>query len=602
MSDSAQIYMENVFHITGYLHRLLFLMKELDFKENQINKLIQEKEEIYLANLNHLSRNQIDRQGTYLTGQSSLQNEEILPEFEKQNCETECDQLNGRSNQGDVNPSGDREVPIKEEEHSDGEDPSGSGAPLADVDPPRDSNPTVEEPSNNCQPNDPTDAGSESSLKGTSQKAAQREGNSHHPRSHRKKTAARIKTGSRGNPQDVPTDGLHLEGKTNRAGRTPVEGKGIKQEIPTDDEQKGEAEKEEDNIPNNVANHHTNPNDTPCEEPASPAPKRGTHLPPPQTYKKRNSNQHIPSANTDDQEKSPVCKPIQIYTEEQLENLLNEIISDREQCIALLKEKICINNQISYLIKTDFDRVKSQHDKLFVEMEMNGESPPYLHNTSRNRNGPSEWNNQDNVHQRSGFPHDQLASHVHGNDIHGSGAHGSGMHAKANRNRNTHQFNPYDMEKTKDDDADSSSIKAFGRKHSQKYDEDYTPYTVGKNKKMRKSKKSRGGENAADKANAATKLKTLPDKGASGVGANVSGISEPAVQSVGQGAGQNASESGSNQMRIRLLSVKTLSQEEAPLAVQTDKPDDAPSEAVAPAGVEVDPRLSTSEAKADVGK
>ncbi|ANQ06978.1 Uncharacterized protein PCOAH_00015260 [Plasmodium coatneyi] len=533
MSDSAQIYMENVLHITGYLHRLLFLMKELDFKEHKINKQIQEKEEIYLENLNYLSKNRIDRQGTYLTGQSSMQNEDLLLEFENENCEAECVQLNGGGDENDVDPWGSRQVRIKEEQ-SGGEDPAGGGDPTGCIDP------TVEE-------------------------AVQREDNSHHPTSDREKS-------------DAPGGELPMEGKTNSGHSTPVEPKGVKQEVPTDDEKKGEAEKEEDRAAHNIAELNAYPNAHPCGEPANPALHNG-----------------------DDEGKNQVCRPIQRYTEEELEDLLNEIISDREQCIALLKEKICINNQISYLIKTDFDRVKSQHDKLFVEMEMNGESPPYMHNTSRNRNAPTEWDHQDNLHERSTFQHDQFVNHTHGNDIPGNATHGSGSHVRSNHNRNTHQFDSYDMEKTKEDDADSSSIKAFGRKHSQMYDEDYNPYTVGKNKKTKKSKKSRGGENAT--ANTSTKLKTAPDKEASGISGGVHSVSESVLQSVNQSGGKNASQSGTNKMRIRLLSMKIPPQEgAAPLAAQTDQADGTPPEGMRTAGVEEATHLSTSEGKADVAK
>ncbi|KJP86196.1 hypothetical protein AK88_04167 [Plasmodium fragile] len=530
MSDSAQIYMENVLHITGYLHRLLFLMKELDFKEHKINKLIQQKEEIYLAHLNHWSKNKIDRQGTYLTGQSSMQNDDRLLEFENRNCETEGVDLPGK-----------RHVRIKEEEHSGGEEPTAGADPAA------------EETPHDCHRNEPTDAASESSLKSTSHKAAK------HSTSHRRKKA----------------DALQ--------GDPPGERKGVKREVQTDDEQKGEAQNVSD------MNNH------PCGEPTRPPVKDEADLAlhngedPPNThpYKKKNSNQYMPSANTDDEGKSQVCTSTQMYTEEECEHLLNEIISDREQCIALLKEKICINNQIAYLIKTDFDRVKSQHDKLFVEMEMNGESPPYLHDTSRNRSAPYDWNDhQDNVNERSGFSHEQLLTHGHGNDMHGNATHANGSHVRTNQSRSTHQLDSCDMNNTKEDDADSSSIKAFGRKHSHRYDEDYNPYTVGKNKKTKKAKKSRGGENTT--TNTSTKLKVATDKGASGVEGGGSAGSEGVVQ--------NSSQTGSSKMRIRLLSVKNLPQE------VTNQADGTPSEKVACTAVEEAPHMSTSEAKADLAK
>ncbi|EDL42982.1 hypothetical protein, conserved [Plasmodium vivax] len=602
MSDAAQIYMENVLHITGYLHRLLFLMKELDFKEYEINKLIREKEEIYLENLNYLSRNRIDRQGsTYLTGQSSLQNEELLPELENQGGGAECAQLSGRGAQGG----------LKEEDPAGGDSPMGGTNPVGDnnpvggTNPMGGNNPTVEDPPRDCHRNDPADSASEASLKSTSRKAAQLEGSSLHATSDRKKAAGHAKGGTKGTPRDAPRGGLHLEGKTHSGGRPPVERKGVKREVPTDDEQRGGAPSEADrgadqeaqeahpdgNPDGSVTAHptaHPNGNVTtpPCEDPTLKrevelAAPNGDDLPTAQTSKKKNSGQHMPSANTDDEVKSQVCRPIQIYTEEELENLLNEIISDREQCIALLKEKICINNQIAHLIKTDFDRVKSQHDKLFVEMEMNGESPPYMHTTSRSRNAPPEWDHQGHAHERSGFPHDPHGSGAHGGDIHGREAHGSGAHSRANHNRSAHQYDPYEMEKTKEDDADSASIKAFGRKHSQKYDEDYNPYTVGKNKKAKKPKKSRGGENATNKLKAST------------LGG---GLNESATQNAGQNAGQNVAQGGSSQMRIRLLSVKNPSQEEAPLAAQTDQADGPP-----PREDEAS-LLATSEGRADVAK
>ncbi|CAA9987068.1 conserved Plasmodium protein, unknown function [Plasmodium knowlesi strain H] len=554
MSDSAQVYMENVLHITGYLHRLLFLMKELDFKEHKINKLIQEKEEIYLENLNYLSKNKIDRQGTYLTGQSSMQNEDLPLEFENQNCEAECAQLSGGCDENDMDPSEAHPVRIKEEEHSEGE------GKIRAVDP------TMERSSHDCQRNDPMDS-------------AQREGNSDHL-SYDKETP------------DEQSGDLPLEAKTHNADIRPVVRKGVKREVPTDDEKKGKASNEEDRVVHNVENLNGNS----CGGAIKTTLKSEDDPITTQIYKKKKITQDMAYANTDDEAKNQVCRPIQRYTEEELENLLDEIINDREQCMALLKEKICINNQISYLIKTDFDRVKRQHDKLFVEMEMNGESPPYLQNTSRNRNAPSEWDQQDNAHERSAFTHDQFLNHTHGNDIHNNAANASSSHVRTNHNRSTHQFDAYDMDKTKDDDADSSSIKAFGRKNYQMNDEDYNPYTVGKNKKTKKSKKSRGGENAT--ANTSNKLKLAPDKDVSLVADHVNGIRESAVQ----GGGKNTSKNGNSKMRIRLFSVKKHPQEEAPLVSQTGQADGTPPEDLVPAGVEETPHLSTSEGKADVAK
>ncbi|ETW36369.1 hypothetical protein PFTANZ_02921 [Plasmodium falciparum Tanzania (2000708)] len=60
MSDSAQVFMDNVYHLTGYLHRLLFLMKELDKKEHKINIGIERKEEVYLEKLYYAHKNKLE--------------------------------------------------------------------------------------------------------------------------------------------------------------------------------------------------------------------------------------------------------------------------------------------------------------------------------------------------------------------------------------------------------------------------------------------------------------------------------------------------------------------------------------------------------------
>ncbi|MBZ2160273.1 hypothetical protein K1I93_09480, partial [Streptococcus australis] len=70
---------------------------------------------------------------------------------------------------------------------------------------------------------------------------------------------------------------------------------------------------------------------------------------------------------------------------EEMNEYVNEIINDREQCMALLREKICINNQIAYMIKHDYEKLKKQYDKLYTEMEMNGEVLPHMFNSSKNK-------------------------------------------------------------------------------------------------------------------------------------------------------------------------------------------------------------------------
>ncbi|SBT33146.1 conserved Plasmodium protein, unknown function [Plasmodium ovale wallikeri] len=472
MSDSAHVFMENIYHLTGYLHRLLFLMKELDIKEHTINENIKEKEEIYLNNLDHIHKSKTEKQQRSNNDESNMEIEslnegsyknnphEVIQGEEEKKEETQL--YRWLNNEGTISNNGEKRTDnpiststsnefVKKERKGDGILKNFEGDILSHITK-QDTKVEItdEEVKEKCR-DDHECKGRRFSRDDRQEK---RQKSQKRQKLQQSEYAKNIE-----NEQNVneSMDRGELEKKRKRERR---ENSGEGGQYPHDDFINNASNYDfmEDHGENHTCTYNINSGDE-------------------ETYTE-NKNQ------------------VTIFNEDELDVYLSEIINEREQCMALLREKICINSQISHMIRNYYEKLKKQYDKLYTEMEMNGESPPYMHNISRNRNIPhSEVDDYGTgVAATSSVGNATIAGMT---SIGGSGGNNGNYGSVGSvKNRNSHtggtyQYDLYELDRSKEDDNDNIGGRSQARKHSVKYDEEYNPYNVEKNKRTKKSKRSK---------------------------------------------------------------------------------------------------------------
>ncbi|CRG97187.1 conserved Plasmodium protein, unknown function [Plasmodium gallinaceum] len=486
MSDPVQVFMENVCHLTGYLHRLLFLMKELDKKEHNINKMIEKKEEIYLEKLNDIHKNKSEKHlkynndDSYIESNSESNNkysvknniiEDMLEkkgnnehiEYEnikekkdeenifnsmknndnfiekKEKLKIECENININDNSQNS-----FSVLLKENKQKENIDVHSS-----------DYNNNSESIKNKILDKEQRNDGSNNNKKIKIKLDTKNEYNNEDKNEENKyDTSYNGENEKRENSSDIINKD-NYENKKKREKRQNVlnennsEDKLIKKIKILDD----------------TANNEFNNEKKESDEKTRSSQNKDCEL----SCKKLEKTNNI---NSNDDHQIENESDSNNYNEEELNNYLNEIMNDREQCMALLREKICINNQISYMIKHDYEKLKKQYDKLYTEMEMSGESPPYLYNTHRNKNIPSELED---------------------------------YNIKNKYNYSNYHYDVYNIDKQKIEENENFLTKSLNRKNLNKYSEyNIYPDKIKKSKKIKKNKIENGTSSKS--------LKNLIDK------------------------------------------------------------------------------------------
>ncbi|SCM02352.1 conserved Plasmodium protein, unknown function [Plasmodium chabaudi adami] len=389
MPDSAHVFMENVFHLTGYLHRLLFLMKELDIKEHEISKTIEEKEELYLENLNYIHKQTIKKQSMH--SQNDIPNEYL-----------------------DKNDHSINHQLVDENGH--------------------------EISNNNTNIHMDTFSKREENIK------------------------LEISPDDNKINDDLETEYMNNEN--------------LKKYIKTKKDAKHIKETEETSFSSELKNVSKILADDQME----------TDMMAQNIDDNLDKYDNITNWNAkEEDEDSDDRKPELLFNEDELNEYLNIISNDRESCMALLREKICINNQISYMIKSYYEKLKKQYDKLYIEMEMNGETPPNIYNTNKNKNEYPDYDDNLNINNNINVMNNNTSSGRNKGNYANSAV---GASSVANYTNENYQYDAYDFECTKEDDNEILN-KMNNRKHSVKYDEDYNPYNSEKSKKSKKAKRNR---------------------------------------------------------------------------------------------------------------
>ncbi|SBS90056.1 conserved Plasmodium protein, unknown function [Plasmodium ovale curtisi] len=472
MSDSAHVFMENIYHLTGYLHRLLFLMKELDIKEHTINENIKEKEEIYLDNLDYIHKSKTEKQQRGSNEESNMEIESLNEGSYKNNpneviegeeeAKEETQLYRCLTNEGTISNNGEKRTDhaiststsnefVKRERNGDGNFKNLGGGVLSYIKK-QDTKVEIADEEVKDQRRDNHECKGRRLSRDDRQEKRQKP----HKRQKLQQSEYAKNVENEQNASD-PVDRGAFEKKSKRERR---ESSGERGQSPHEDFLNG--------APNyDFVEDHGEIH--PC-----------TH----------NINSGDEETHTEN------IKQVTIFSEEELDVCLSEIMNEREQCMALLREKICINSQISHMIRNYYEKLKKQYDKLYTEMEMNGESPPYMHSISRNRNIPhSEVDDYGTgVAATSAVGNATIAGMT---SIGGSGGnngnYGSGGSVKnrSSHTGGTYQYDLYELDRSKEDDNDNPGGRSQARKHSVKYDEEYNPYNVEKNKRTKKSKRSK---------------------------------------------------------------------------------------------------------------
>ncbi|CDU16618.1 conserved Plasmodium protein, unknown function [Plasmodium yoelii] len=499
MPDSAHVFMENVFHLTGYLHRLLFLMKELDIKEHEISKTIEEKEEIYLENLNYIHKQNIKKQST--DNQNDASNEcldqndySINQQLENENNHETCN-----NNKNHLNSN------ILDSEQNN-EYKSDNKNIYTDKFSKREENLKLEIQHDDNKIND--DFETKYMNNEILKKNIKTEKDSKH-----------IKENGE---TSFSSEQLKEKNILSQSDNPNHEIKNIKK-IFTDDQ-----------METNIIIHNIDDN--------------------------LDKYDYIKNENAkEEDEYSDDKKPELLFNEDELNEYLNIITNDRENCMALLREKICINNQISYMIKSYYEKLKKQYDKLYIEMEMNGETPPNIYNTNKNKNEYPDFDDNLNINNNITI--------MNNNNNTSSGRNKGnytnsvvGASSVVNYTNENYQYDAYDFEYTKEEDNEIIFNKMNSRKHGVKYDEDYNPYNSEKNKKSKKAKRNKS-DNA--QSNKLTKNNSTKSN-----------------QSVGANKNFNPTENKTNKMRITIgsLADSHLKNNETLKINKTDKTENNDSE------------------------
>ncbi|KAI4841507.1 uncharacterized protein MKS88_000045 [Plasmodium brasilianum] len=586
MSDSLHVFMDSVFHLTGYLHRLLFLMKELDKKEYDINKTIQEKEELYLENLNYIHKVKLEKYSNkHNNNVESNAESDSLNEYVSRNngSSTAAVAMNVMIEQDKDGNKRDVLLDLSKSDHhfSEKKNKGKTGSNEGSV---NTEDITIQRKKNkNCN-NEATSISSYVILKENAQN---------------KKDSA-VMGDSLEPSAALPTLGIdnYCNAKTNvklvivkeeildEYGKDEVQ---VKSEYAShvdnyDNNDDGNNDRGNNTSGNNTSGNNTSGNNTSGNNTSGnnisgnnisgnnnryregetkgeydsvastgsqkvrsfesalnssehrKVKKEREH----KNNREQNNNattltyikmeEHTHKGNSDDEEGTcEIKKPRTVFNETELNEYLNEIMHDREQCMALLREKICINNQISYMIKNNYEKLKNQYDKLFTEMEMNGETPPYFYNSSKSKNLHSEMEEHNNLKYRSSYTNGASATATATATANANANASGNASASATANANStfnfsstnYQYDLFDLERTKDDENDNATSKSTGRKHSVKYDEEYNPYNAEKNKRTKKAKKSKAQNSLTSKLRKNISDKNEHNSGNSGNEGNI---------------------------------------------------------------------------------
>ncbi|CXI06855.1 conserved Plasmodium protein, unknown function [Plasmodium berghei] len=429
MPDSAHVFMENVFHLTGYLHRLLFLMKELDIKEHEISKTIEEKEEIYLENLNYIHKQNIKNQSTY--NQNYASNEHLNKNYYSIN-----QQLANENNH---------------ETHNNNKNSLNSNI--------------IDSEKNNEYKSDNKNIHTD--------KLSKREEN----------LKLEIQHDYNKINDDFETEYMDNEILKKNI-KTEKHAKHIKETGETSFSSEQLKEK-------NILSQSDNPNhEIKNIKKIFTNDQTETNVTIHNIDDNLDKYDYIKNENAKEEDEcSDDKKPELLFNEDELNEYLNIITSDRENCMALLREKICINNQISYMIKNYYEKLKKQYDKLYIEMEMNGETPPSIYNTNKNKNYYPDFDDNLNINSNIIIMNNNTSSGRNKGNYTNSAV---GTSSVVNYTNENYQYDAYDFECTKEEDDNEIIFnKMNSRKHGVKYDEDYNPYNSEKNKKSKKAKRNK---------------------------------------------------------------------------------------------------------------
>lgn len=194
---------------------------------------------------------------------------------------------------------------------------------------------------------------------------------------------------------------------------------------------------------------------------------------------------------------------------EEMKKYFIEINSDRNKCMDLLREKISINNQISLMIKQDYEKLKKQFDNLYAEMEKKGESfnsvQDGLHLNKYSFNDLENYFHSTSNHAYSYTnEHKPSSSYLY-----------SSVYTKNRNNYSRYNSTVHNIEqKQKNEENESVSSKSVYRsKNFKNMETNNTNEKIKRNKKSRKNKKEPTNETTNSNENSQiTDLYTKPTK------------------------------------------------------------------------------------------
>ncbi|CRG99035.1 conserved Plasmodium protein, unknown function [Plasmodium relictum] len=488
MSDPVQVFMENVCHLTGYLHRLLFLMKELDKKEHNINEMIEKKEEIYLEKLNDIHKKKSEKQLKYSNDESNIESNnesnnehsiknDIIEDIPKKKENNECmEYKNVKEKKSEENISNymkNIDDFVKEKE-------------ILNIE---DENMNINNSSQNSYNNYISKENEENKKKENMNMHSCNYDNNLENFKNKKLTQVQIDDSNNNKNIKIKLDAKREYNDEDKKKENKFDihlnDENEKKEYVSDIINKDNYEKKKREKRQNVINENNNedktikkikifdntPNNEFIIENKENSQKINSTQSKDCDISHKNLEKTYINSNEDETENQNDSNK---FNEEELNNYLNEIMNDREQCIALLREKICINNQISYMIKHDYEKLKKQYDKLYTEMEMSGESPPYLYNSYKNKNVPSELEDYN-------------------------------INMKNKTNYNNYHYGAYNIDRQKTEENENFLTRNLSRKNINKYNEYNT--CTDKVKKSKKIKKNKIENDTSSKS-----LKNLNDK------------------------------------------------------------------------------------------
>lgn len=459
--DPVQMFMDGVSHLTGYLHRSLTLMKELDLQATEIGRTLKEKEEEYICRLHQRKKRKHPEELT------SSETNSVQPIIFVDGNNYETNRIFGKEGMDSRK---------KESIYSDTEE------------------------ANKKEQNKHSFKGIKLKIrkehieneKNVDESIERKEQSVTH--SDKKVPANKIEEDvSEDKKKDITERNMNNgeEDKNKNHNATDV--------VVQNSEEKTENKKIKLNISYNKEIEHTKKEEIVKKN-----------------QEKKNHSQNEGNYSSDDylRNYSDISED-----EEETEEMIqwfNEIKNERNKCMDLLREKISINIQVSLMVKQDYEKLRKQFDVLYAEMEKKGESFNNM-NEGFHLNKYSHHDLDNFVHSTNQHTHSYTNEYRTNSQVHSS------IHTKNRNNYSRYNNTVHNIEqKQKNEENESVSSKSVYKNKNYKTSEvsNFNEKTK-RNKKVRKNKKESTNDNGTVHSNANSQIiesnlkyiKSTSDKG-----------------------------------------------------------------------------------------